>query len=90
MLLPLVEQKVATGQVLAFPGYLAAFLFYMGLLEGYALDSCVQKIKDSFIPVYASGSFFWPAVNVVNFSFVRPTQRILYVNGACVRVCVRA
>ena len=34
------------------------------------------------MPTYATGSAFWPAVNLVNFRFLEPSQRVLYVNAA--------
>lgn len=42
---------------------------------------CVEKVQALFLPTFASGSVFWPLANVLNFRFVPPTHRVLYVNA---------
>ncbi|KAL6756627.1 hypothetical protein V8C86DRAFT_2644125 [Haematococcus lacustris] len=74
-------KKTATGQVTLFPTYLAGFFLYMGLLEGRSLADAAARLSDRFLPTYSSGSAFWPLVNLVNFRFVPPPQRLLYLNA---------
>ena len=73
--------KTALGQVSVFPVYVAAFFTYTGLLEGKELPQVVEKMQDKFWPTYVAGSVFWPCANMVNFTLVPATQRVLYVAG---------
>ena len=74
--------KTAVGQVTIFPVYLASFFTYMGLLEGLSLQECAQKVMHAAPSTFATGTAFWPIVNVFNFLFIPASGRVLYVNAA--------
>lgn len=59
-------------------------LFYciMGKLEHKRNSEIKDEIKMKFIPTYAVDFTFWPAVQLINFSIVPPSYRILYVSTA--------
>lgn len=73
--------KTLLGQATVFPVYVAAFFTYTGLLEGKRLPQAVEKVQNKFWPTYCAGSIFWPCANMVNFTLVPATQRVLYVAG---------
>lgn len=50
--------------------------------QGKSLQQCGQKIKDNYPSTFLFGNAFWPAANLVNFRFIAPHQRILYVSCA--------
>ncbi|PNW76617.1 hypothetical protein CHLRE_11g467738v5 [Chlamydomonas reinhardtii] len=76
-------RKTAFGQVTLFPCYLAAFFTYITMLEtGGNFTAATDKLRNGFAQAYAVGTLFWPVANVINFMFVPPTSRVLYVNGA--------
>ncbi|KAF5825931.1 hypothetical protein DUNSADRAFT_5855 [Dunaliella salina] len=74
--------KVVTGQFSLFPAYLSSFFMYISLLEGKGLEGGLQRIEDCFFPTAATGMFFWPIANAINFRFVPPSKRLAYVNAA--------
>ena len=51
-------------------------------MQGKSPSQCVDKIKDNFPPAFKFGMFFWPTANMINFRYVAPHQRILYVSSA--------
>ncbi|GAB4813575.1 hypothetical protein N2152v2_000621, partial [Parachlorella kessleri] len=72
--------KTALGQVTLFPVYSATFFTYMGLLEGLSPRQLSVKLRQSLPPALATGTVFWPTVNMFNFMLVPPAGRVLYVN----------
>jgi protein Mpv17 len=72
----------AISQVTFFPMFSTAFFAYMGLLEGLSLNECKEKVVKVLPPTMITGTAFWPAVTVVNFMYVPPAARVLYVNAA--------
>jgi protein Mpv17 len=56
----------------------------MGCLERGApsLEAAAAKVQAGFLKTFAYGTLFWPIANVINFQYVAPTQRVLYVNAA--------
>jgi protein Mpv17 len=72
-------KKTCFGQVTIFPTYVAAFFGYVSLLEGCALPQARQRVKEKFWPTVATGTLFWPAANMVNFTVVPQQHRVLYV-----------
>lgn len=71
--------KTVLGQATVFPVYISIFFTYAGLLEGRGLPKSFEKMQDKFWPTYVAGSVFWPCANMVNFTLVPATQRVLYV-----------
>ncbi|KAH7624485.1 putative PXMP2/4 family protein 4 [Nannochloris sp. 'desiccata'] len=79
----LTAAKVAAiSQVTFFPVYSTAFFTYVGLLEGLSLQQCKEKVIAAVPPTILTGTAFWPAVTVINFMYVPPAGRVLYVNAA--------
>ena len=72
---------MAVGQVTLFPVYLGLFTFYIGALEGRTVRQSADKLATTLLPTLATGTAFWPAVNMVNFLYVPSAWRVLYVNG---------
>lgn len=71
--------KTVLGQATVFPLYITAFFTYAGILEGKKIPQAIEKMQDKFWRTYVAGSVFWPCANMVNFTLVPATQRVLYV-----------
>ena len=41
-----------------------------------------EKIKDNYMPALKFGALFWPAAQLINFRYVGPTYRVLYISLA--------
>ncbi|KAJ8908483.1 hypothetical protein NDN08_005192 [Rhodosorus marinus] len=74
--------KVAILQLATFPAYLAAFFPAMGMMEGRGWASSSKRSIELFPKAYTAGLCFWPFVNIVNFSYFQPSQRMVVANVA--------
>jgi hypothetical protein len=48
----------------------------------------VAEMKEKFKPTLMANYVLWPAANLINFAFVPPSQRILYVNVVYVSISI--
>lgn len=62
--------------------FLKESLVNASMMQGKSLQQCGQKIKENYKPAFIMGSFFWPTANLINFRYIAPHQRILYVSCA--------
>ncbi|KAG1666162.1 hypothetical protein FOA52_011574 [Chlamydomonas sp. UWO 241] len=74
--------KTALGQVTLFPVYLGSCFMALKLMEGLSVQQSFEHVSKVFIPTMVTGSVFWPAANMLNFLFLPPTSRVLFVNAA--------
>mmetsp|Transcript_41443 Transcript_41443/g.163178 ORF Transcript_41443/g.163178 Transcript_41443/m.163178 type:complete len:176 (-) Transcript_41443:518-1045(-) len=74
--------KVSILQFATFPVYLAAFFPAMGMMEGRGWSSSSKRSIELFPKAYTAGLCFWPFVNIVNFAYFRPSQRMVVANVA--------
>lgn len=58
------------------------FLFALPLMEGHSFNTAYQKAYDNIVPMQMASYKVWPAVHVVNYAFVPPAARIIFVNTA--------
>lgn len=79
--------KTLLDQVLMAPAGIALFFQAMSMLEGHSVEEAWQSTKEKFKPTLMANYVLWPAANLVNFAFVPPAQRILYVNVVYVSHC---
>jgi protein Mpv17 len=73
---------VALGHAFLFPTYTCGFYLYMSALEGKGVEGGWVKFKDTWWEVFVVGSSFWPVANMVNFKYVKPQYRLVYLNVA--------
>lgn len=76
--------KSLVGQVTLFPTYTSLVLIYSSLLEGRSIQEAWQQVQYKLPQLFVTGSVYWPTVNVANFMFVPPQQRVLAVNACAI------
>jgi protein Mpv17 len=72
--------RVAADQLLFAPVGIAAFFSAMAVLEGGNTTDVKKKLDSTWWPTLKTNWNLWPAVQLVNFSFVPLNLRIVVVN----------
>jgi protein Mpv17 len=80
------RKKVAIDQLLWSPLFAVITFTFMGLISGYPTKSIVallsEKTWNNSVLEYCICSWLvWPMAHLVNFTRVKPSQRLLYVNS---------
>ncbi|XP_065211843.1 mpv17-like protein 2 [Planococcus citri] len=74
-----VFKKIALDQIIASPVYIVAFFICCGTLER-KIEESKKEIKNKFFDIYTVDCLVWPPSQFINFFFVSPQFRMLYVN----------
>jgi len=74
-------KKVAADQLIFGPIFNAAFLVIMPVLERKTLPEAIDNVKDKFVTVYAVECAVWPPLQAINFKYISPMNRVLFVSG---------
>lgn len=72
--------KVLIDQVLWAPVFTVIFFAWIEVLQGAGLQKIKQKINQDLVRGVTASWKVWPLVHVINFRFIPPQQRLLYIN----------
>lgn len=75
-----VLKKVMLDQLFASPLFGVIYFYGIGTLEGHSLQECSKDFKEKFWEFYKMDWMVWPGAQVVNFLFLPPKFRVMYVN----------
>ena len=76
-----VATKVAIDQTIWNPIFGCMFFGYLNLVEGKSFEDYKNKIKQDLKTAVMGSWTVWIPAHVINFSFVPPSQRLLYINS---------
>lgn len=74
-----VVSKITVDQLISAPLGTAVFFTSMKWLEGRS-DEINSTIEEKLLPTVTTGWKLWIPAHAINFGFVPPSQRVLYVN----------
>ncbi|CAH3916642.1 unnamed protein product [Pieris brassicae] len=72
--------KVASDQFLMTPVLLAGFYILLGFLEGK--EDVLEELKQKYWKTFIANQAFWIPGQIINFAFVPPNLRVVYVASA--------
>lgn len=75
-----ISYKIFLDQVIGAPVYVAMIFIVLGFLEGKSYDEVLTEIKVKGWDVYVANLIVWPAAQFINFYFLPPQYRVLYIN----------
>jgi hypothetical protein len=75
-----VVTKTALDQLLWAPAFSCVFFFFIHALDGHPA-AALEAIRTKLGPMLLANYALWPLAHLVNFRFVPPSQRILYINA---------
>lgn len=73
--------KIGLDQVIMSPIFIISYLYSAGLLEGSSVQKCTDEITDKFATIYVADWVVWPPTQFINFYWLGPKYRVLYING---------
>ncbi|KAG4068264.1 hypothetical protein HA402_007784 [Bradysia odoriphaga] len=75
-----VSKKVLLDQVILSPVIILAFLYPAGWLNNQSTKECNEETVAKFGKIYAIDWCLWPPSQFINFYYLDPKYRVIYVN----------
>jgi protein Mpv17 len=66
-------------QSIAAPILTSSFIFVLQLVNGHSIESAVNKLRTSFVPVMSTNYKVWPLVQFLNMSVIPLQFRVIFV-----------
>jgi protein Mpv17 len=76
-----VATKVAIDQTIWNPIFGLMFFGYLNVMEGKSFETYTNKIKADLQTAVMGSWAVWVPAHTINFAFVPPSQRLLYINS---------
>lgn len=75
-----IAYKICLDQAVISPTCIIIFLGGIGYLERKPRDDIIAEIREKFLIIYSTDWMLWPPCQYVNFTYVKPKYRVMYVN----------
>ncbi|XP_066993584.2 mpv17-like protein 2 [Anabrus simplex] len=77
---PSITKKIVLDQLIASPMCLVIFFVGLGLFEKHEASRIISEMKSKFLIIYTVDWIVWPPVQMINFYYLPPKYRVIYVN----------
>jgi hypothetical protein len=54
-------------------------------MQGHGWNTSYGNMKEKFFPTFLAEFAVWPIIQAVNFRFVKPSQRVIYIRFVLLR-----
>ncbi|XP_055322170.1 mpv17-like protein 2 [Sitodiplosis mosellana] len=72
--------KILFDQFVMSPACIVMFFYSAGWMYKQTTDECNQELKSKFVTVYIADWMVWPFAQFINFYYLHPKYRVIYVN----------
>lgn len=72
--------KILYDQMVMSPLCIVQFFYSAGWMYNQSNTACWQELKDKFLIVYVTDWMVWPLAQFINFYYLHPKYRVIYVN----------
>lgn len=72
--------KILYDQLVMSPVCIVAFFYSAGWLDRQSTAECTKELKSKMIKVYITDWMVWPGTQFINFYYLHPKYRVIYVN----------
>ncbi|XP_058460103.1 mpv17-like protein 2 [Malaya genurostris] len=73
--------KIGLDQFIMSPIFIVSYLYTAGLLEGNSIRKCTDECSAKYWTIYAADWIVWPPMQFINFLWLNPKYRVLYINA---------
>nr|CAI5833242.1 unnamed protein product [Callosobruchus analis] len=77
-------KKVALDQLVFAPCFLALFVATVSTIDGKSWNETKKQLRQKYTDIYITNLTIWPAVQLVNFSFVPLRHQVLLVQSVAI------
>lgn len=75
-----IVKKVLTDMLVAAPVFIYSLVVVVGMLDGQTYAEAWRELRSKFLLLYVVDCAVWPVAQTINFAFVPPPYRLLYIN----------
>lgn len=75
-----ITKKILLDQLVASPMCLLIFFLGLGYFEDHSLEEICAEIRAKFFFIYKVDWMVWPPVQMINFYYLSPKYRVVYIN----------
>ena len=73
--------KLAIDQIAWTPVFGSMLFLFVGISAGHSPNAIFRTVKNNLLKVVLTSWMIWPIAHTVNFKYITPKHRLLYINS---------